>query len=163
MNNQRILKSLKMVWQSDPTNPMVKGYLSQLGVSLEPSPKLRAERLTFEVSKVLFEGGLIECDLVELERLAIASEQELERALAEVRALYPPRETKSISGDHLTIAELEIKLAKAKEEFEALKKAGYNPLTAIFDDGLTTTQATKDLLNRRANNQITGKVWNRSI
>jgi hypothetical protein len=98
---------------------------------------------------VLFEGGLLDCDLVELERLAIASEQELERALAKVRALYPPRETKSITSEHLTIAELEIKLAKAKKEFEELKRRGYNPLTAIFEAGLTTTQATKDLLSRK--------------
>lgn len=156
MNNQRILKSLKMVWQSDPTNPMVKGYLSQLGINLVPSPKLRAERLTFEVSKALSEAGLINCDLVDLEKLAIASEQELEIHLAKVRALYPPRETKSISGEHLTIAELEIKLAKARAEFEEMKRRGYNPLTAIFDMGLTTTQATKDLISHK--NQITGSI-----
>jgi hypothetical protein len=157
MNNQRILKSLKMAWQSDRSNPLVKAYLKQLGVYLEPSLKLRAERLEYEVSKVLLEGGLIDCDLVELERLAIASEQELERALAEVRALYAPRKTESIIDEHLTIAELEIKLAKARAEFEELKRKGYNPLTAMFDAGLTTTQATKDLISRRAKNQITGK------
>jgi hypothetical protein len=157
MNNQRILKSLKMVWQSDPTNPLVKGYLSQLGMNLVPSPKLRAERLEYEVSKVLSEGGLIECDLAKLENLAIASEEQLEADLAKVRALYPPRETESIIDEHLTIAELEIKLAKARAEFEELKRKGYNPLTAMFDAGLTTTQATKDLISRRAKNQITGK------
>lgn len=95
------------------------------------------------------QAGLIDCDLIELEKLAIASEAQLEKHLAEVRSLYPPRETKSIIDEHLTIAELEIKLAKAKEEFEELKRKGYNPLTAIFDTGLTTTQATKDLLNRK--------------
>jgi hypothetical protein len=41
MNNSKILKSLKMVWLADSTNPLVKGYLSQLGVTLEHSPKLR--------------------------------------------------------------------------------------------------------------------------
>jgi hypothetical protein len=133
MNNQRILKSLLLVWKQDKTNPMVKGYLSQLGISLEPSPKLRSERLDYEVSKVLATAGLIDCDLANLEKLAIASEQELERHLAEVKSLYRPQyealEAKSIPVDHLTIAELEIKLAKARSEFEALKKAGYNPLT----------------------------------
>jgi hypothetical protein len=161
MNNQRILKSLAMVWNSDRSNPLVKGYLSQLGISLDPTSKLRVERLEYEVSKVLCEAGLIAVDLVELERLAIASEAQLEKHLAEVRALYPPRaetlETKSIIDEHLTIAELEIKLAKAKAEFEELKRKGYNPLTAMFDAGLTTTQATKGLLSRRAKNQITGK------
>jgi hypothetical protein len=34
----------------------------------------------------------------------------------------------------------------------------------VFENatGLTITQATKDLLNRRANNQITGKVWKKN-
>ncbi|AFY74291.1 hypothetical protein Syn7502_02286 [Synechococcus sp. PCC 7502] len=142
MNNQRILKSLLLVWKQDKTNPLVKAYLKQLGINLEPSPNLRAERLEYEVSKVLCEAGLIDCDLVQLERLAIASEQELERALAKVKALYPPLETKSISGEHLTIAELEAKITKAKEEFEELKRRGYNPLTAIFDNNSSNQRFT---------------------
>ena len=51
-NNPRILKSLYLVWRADQTNPLVKGYLKQLGVNLEPSPKLRAERLEYEVSNL---------------------------------------------------------------------------------------------------------------
>jgi len=65
-----------------------------------------------------------------LPKQAIASEEQLEIHLVKVRVLYPPQpealKTKSIIDEHLTIAELEIKLAKAKEE---LKRKGYNPLT----------------------------------
>lgn len=143
-----------MVWEGDKTNPLIKGYLSQLGVTLEPSPKLRLERLEYEVSKVLSNAGLITCDLVELEKLAIAAEAKLEADLAKVRALYPPRSRVDCPVDEAkiyTIAELEEKLEKlkAKAEFEELKLRGLNPLTALFDAGLTTTQATKNLISQK--------------
>jgi len=145
MNNQRILKSLAMVWKSDRSNPLVKGYLSQLGINLVPSPKLRVERLEYEVSKVLCEAGLIECDLAKLENLAIASEDALKKALAPFEL-----EKAEISSKLLAIEikriEIEAELAKARAEFEELKRIGYNPIAAIFQAGLTTTQATKDLL-----------------
>jgi hypothetical protein len=155
MNNQRVLKSLKMVWAADRSNPLVKGYLSQLSISLEPSPKLRVERLEYEVSKVLSEGGLIECDLAKLENLAIASEDALKQALAPFELEKAEISTKLLANEVKRI-EIEAELDKARAEFEELKRKGYNPLTAIFEAGLTTTQATKDLLNRRAKTQITG-------
>jgi hypothetical protein len=53
MNNSKILKSLKMVWESDPTNPLVKGYLSQPGLPRERQTAI------YEVRK--FNGDKAQC------------------------------------------------------------------------------------------------------
>jgi len=65
-----------------------------------------------------------------LERLAIASEEKLEADLAKVRALYPPRHPVDEEKIY-TIAELEAKLAKARAEFEEIKRKGDRPMQKI--------------------------------
>jgi hypothetical protein len=84
----------------------------------------------------------------------IASEEKLKEVLALSKLQKTKFDTKFLANEVKRI-ELEAELAKAKEEFEKMKRRGYNPLLAMFYAGLTTTQATKDLLNRRAKTQIT--------